>query len=272
MRNYISRIISLMLVAFALVPTCAQTMFVHPWQNKRVAYLGDSVTDPSAPGGKVRYWNVLQELLGITPYVYAVNGRQWDDIPRQAAQLHKEHGSDFDAIMIFIGTNDFNAGVPIGKLFAESIERVECAAGAPLREVMRRKRVPVMDGSTFCGRINVALSALKTMFPDKQVVLLTPIHRGYAEFGNTNVQPSEEYQNSCGEWLSAYVEAVRLAGSVWSVPVIDLYSVSGLCPALEAQSMYVTNAQTDRLHPNEKGHARLGATLACQLLSIPCTF
>ena len=92
------------------------------------------------------------------------------------------------------------------------------------------------------------MNKIKTMFPDKQVVLLTPIHRAYAMFGDTNVQPSEEYQNSCGEWFSDYVEAVRQAGSVWSVPVIDLYAVSGIYPLLESNSQYLNNAQTDRLH------------------------
>ena len=94
----------------------------------------------------------------------------------------------------------------------------------------------------------------------------------YAMFGDTNVQPSEEYQNSCGEWFSDYVEAVRQAGSVWSVPVIDLYAVSGIYPLLESNSQYLNNAQTDRLHLNPKGHSRLGATLVYQLLTLPCTF
>ena len=66
----------------------------HPWQGKRIGYLGDSITDPNCMPEVKKYWAYLQEWLNATPYVYAVNGRQWDDIPRQAEQLHREHGNE----------------------------------------------------------------------------------------------------------------------------------------------------------------------------------
>ena len=51
----------------------------HPWQGKRVGYLGDSITDPNCYGDKIKkYWDFLQEWLGITPYVYGISGRQWN--------------------------------------------------------------------------------------------------------------------------------------------------------------------------------------------------
>ena len=90
-------------------------LFIHPWAGKRVAYLGDSITDPKVKAAKKKYWEWLEEWLGITPWVYAISGRQWNDIPRQAQQLHEEHGDNVDAILIFIGTNDFNDSVPIGE-------------------------------------------------------------------------------------------------------------------------------------------------------------
>ncbi|MGN1375281.1 MAG: SGNH/GDSL hydrolase family protein, partial [Prevotella sp.] len=93
----------------------------HPWFGKRVAYLGDSITDPNSCSDNVpkKYWGFLNEWLDITPYVYGVSGRQWNDIPRQVEKLKKEHGDDVDAIIVFIGTNDYNAGVPVGRWFTE---------------------------------------------------------------------------------------------------------------------------------------------------------
>ena len=82
----------------------AQTAYIHPWMQKRVAYFGDSITDPRNSGSKKKYWHFLQDWLDITPYVYAVSGRQWDDIPRQADKLKAEHDDDVDAILIFITT------------------------------------------------------------------------------------------------------------------------------------------------------------------------
>ena len=65
----------------------AQALVAHPWQGKRVAYFGDSITDPRNKASKTKYWGFLKEWLDITPYVYGVSGRQWNDIPRQANKL-----------------------------------------------------------------------------------------------------------------------------------------------------------------------------------------
>lgn len=245
---------------------------VHPWAGKRVAYLGDSVTDPAVQAAKIKYWEFLRDWLGITPYVYAVNGREWNDIPRQTGELQKEHGQDVDAIVIFIGTNDFNAAVPIGSFYSEKSESVEAAAGQPRKQYTRLHRTLVYDNSTLCGRINTAIAKIKETYPTKQLVLLTPIHRAYAEFGSNNVQPDENWQNSGGLWFSDYVETIVRAGRVWAVPVIDLNSRSGLYPMLDSNTKYFNNAQTDRLHPNAEGHRRIARTLEYQLLTLPCTF
>lgn len=69
------------------MPSFAQTLFQHPWQGKKVAYFGDSITDPNNKASDNKYWQCLEQWLGITPYVYAVSGRQWNDIPRQAEVL-----------------------------------------------------------------------------------------------------------------------------------------------------------------------------------------
>ena len=111
--------ITALLCCTVILPTLAQTKakntdknaakaqtFTHPWTGKRVAYFGDSITDPGTKGSDTKFWGFLQEWLQITPLVYGVGGRQWNDIPRQANKLREEHGDNFDAILIFMGTND----------------------------------------------------------------------------------------------------------------------------------------------------------------------
>lgn len=246
---------------------------VHPWQGKRVGYIGDSITDPRNGGGKIRkYWQFLQEWLGITPYVYGVSGRQWNDVERQATLLKQEHGDEVDAILVFMGTNDFNHGVPIGEWFAETTEQVYAAQGKPKQLETRRKREPVMDDATFRGRINKGMASLKRLFPDKQIVLLTPLHRSSAQFSDKNVQPAECYQNWCGEYIDAYIQAVKEAGNLWGVPVIDLNAVSGLNPMVKEQAVYFTDPVKDLLHPSTKGQERMAHTLVYQLMALPATF
>lgn len=242
---------------------------IHPWQGKRVAYFGDSITDPKNKAADNKYWALLQQWLGITPYVYGVSGRQWNDIPRQAEKLKAEHGDDFDAIVIFIGTNDFNAGVPVGEWFTEKEEKVMAGIHEQKHLVDRRRKYMCMTDSTYRGRINIALDKVKRMFPTKQVVLLTPIHRAQFYRSDTNWQPREDYRNKCGEYVSSYVEAVKEAGNIWSVPVIDLNALSGLYPLMDEQAQFFNDKENDRLHPNNEGHRRMALTLVYQLLSLP---
>lgn len=266
MRKTLLCIIAVFGLAFSSASLSANpVLFEHPWSGARVAFLGDSITDPRVLPDDMKYWQFLQEWLEITPLVYGRNGHQWHQVEGQAANLLEQHGQDFDAIMIFIGTNDFNAGLPVGEWFTE--ETVSVNADGEM--VDRVRRTPVFDDSTFRGRINKVLDNLKRTFPHKQIVLLTPIHRAFAKFGERNVQPDESYQNSCGEYIDAYIASIKEASSIWSVPVIDTYALSGLYPMHQEQKASFPGGN-DWLHPNEDGHHRLALCVYYQLVTLPC--
>ncbi len=100
------------------------------------------------------------------------------------------------------------------------------------------------------------------------------MHRSFAEFGEKNVQPDESYQNHCGEYIDAYIDAIKEAGNIWGgVPVIDFNAVTGLNPMIEEQLVYFHDAGFDRLHPStEGGQERMAQTLMYQLLMYPVAF
>lgn len=264
-RNILIQVFCLLIALTA----SAQTVITHPWQGKRVAYFGDSITDPSNKAADRKYWLCLSEWLNLTTYVYGKSGRQWDDIPRQAEKLQKEHGDSVDAIMIFIGTNDYNNGTPLGEWYTEKEEMVMYGHGKPKAETLRKRQYLCMDANTFRGRINIAMDKVKRMYPTKQIVVLTPIHRQNFFRSDTNWQCSEDYTNQCGEYLQAYVDATKEIANLWAVPVIDLNSLCGLYPMLDEYAQYFNDADTDRLHPNNKGHERMAKTLYYQLIGIP---
>ncbi|MCR5643198.1 MAG: SGNH/GDSL hydrolase family protein [Prevotella sp.] len=266
------RIVAVTLLLLMAVQVLPQSLIHHPWQGKRVAYFGDSITDPRNNGSKKKYWGFLEDWLQITPYVYGVSGRQWNDIPRQTDKLLQEHGQDVDAILIFCGTNDYNNGVPIGQWWDERVTEVMYGHGQPKQMVTRRQRTPSMDPTTLKGRINIAMDSLKRTFPTKQIVLLTPIHRSDFHANEKNWQCNESYTNQCGEYIDAYIEAVKEAGNVWSVPVLDWNASSGLFPLIKEHAQYFKDGETDLLHPNDEGHQRMARTLMYQLLALPCTF
>jgi len=266
------KLIILSLLMAVCVEALPQQVFVHPWQGKRVAYFGDSITDPRNKASKKKFWSLLQDWLQIEPYVYGVSGRQWNDIPRQTDLLKQQHGQDVDAIIVFCGTNDYNNGVPIGAWWDERMTSVEYGHGQVKKMVTRRQRTPSMDPTTFCGRINIALDSLKRTYPTKQIVLLTPIHRSDFHANEKNWQCDESYTNQCGLYLDSYIEAVKQAGDIWSVPVLDWSATCGLFPMMKEHGAYFNNPQTDLLHPNDTGHERMARTLMYQLLTLPCTF
>lgn len=237
------------------------------WQGCEVGFLGDSMSTLCDTTANKRFYDYLHNLLGLTPHVYARSGWQWKNLLGEVDKLKRDH-PDVDAVMVWAGTNDYNHSCPIGEFFTESTAQVNANG----KIETRRCRSHVMSDSTFCGRINLLLSKLKQTFPDRQIILLTPIHRGFARFSQSNVQPSEQYSNALGLYIDDYVRTLCEAGSVWSVPVIDLYSISGLYPADSAHDCYIQNPETDRLHPNTIGHFRLARTLQYQLLSLPAKF
>ena len=243
----------------------------HPWNGARVGIIGDSISDPKVANGPEKYYWFMQNEIGIIPCVVAQNGQQWNEVLPQAGRLKSEYGDDIDAILILMGTNDFNAGVPIGEWYTEERVSVEAANGEPKSMQARRHRIHNCDQDTFKGRISLALDSLKNMYPKKQIVLLTPLHRGYAKFGQSNIQPDEDYTNRCGEYIDAYIDAVKEAGNVWAVPVIDLNAVSGIFPLNRSQKEYFPK-DADRLHPTDEGHARMAKALIAALRGIAPRF
>ena len=238
------------------------------WQGKKVAYLGDSMTQRSKNGTNTIYWEYLTDLLGIEPYVYGISGNQWNGIYQQAVKLREEKGTNVDAIFIFAGTNDFNHSIPLGKFFNETTKPTNHNGTI----VNRKYRTIIESDSTFCGRINKVMTFLKANFPDQQIIIMTTIHRGFAKFSENNVQPEENFANAEGLYIDDYVNILKQAALTWAVPVIDLYSLSGLYPLSDSHTKYFINSDTDRLHLNAVGNYRLAKTIQFQLLTLPASF
>ncbi|MDX8339640.1 SGNH/GDSL hydrolase family protein [Draconibacterium sp. IB214405] len=258
-------------IIITIVNTNAQTtnnkVNTSQWEGKKVAFLGDSMTEKWDPENKM-YWEYLTDWLQIEPFVYGVNGDQWSGIYNQAKKLRAERGVDIDAIIIFAGTNDYNANLPLGKFFDEKLAETNHNG----KIVLRKYRTLIENDTTFCGRINKVISYLKTNFPDQQIIIMTPIHRGYAKFGDKNIQPEESFANDLGFFINGYVNTLKEASSLWSVPIFDLFADSGLYPMKESQIKYFKNEKTDMLHIGSLGNFRLAKTIQFQLLSLPSTF
>lgn len=272
-------------------PQPATPQIQSQWNGARVGILGDSITDGNQLKTQDVYWHQLIDILGIEPYCYGINGHQTCQIQGQAEKLLADHGQEVDAVLIFIGTNDFNSSIQPGVWFREETVEVN-RDGVP---TMLLHRVPVMEHGTVRGEINLFMSWLKHHYPTQQIILLTPIHRAYFNCHQYNVQQDENYANPLGLYLDDYVRIIKEAGEVWAVPVIDLASICGLFPLEPEHTRYFREAgyqvehtavedamaapgtpealvHHDLLHPNTEGHLRMAYALAYQLLGYPAKF
>lgn len=256
-----------------VAPTAETGLVRHPWTGKKVLFIGDSISDCVASHIVDRhYYDWLSDWLGITAYVPAISGWEMKHVDAEVRMFQETApGVQPDMICIFLGTNDYNAGIPIGEWYTEAVEEVEAAVGEPKRVFQRLHRTFVYDEGTFKGRINRAVLLLKETFPGTPITFLTPVHRALFDAGDRNYQPEETWQNRIGLYLDAYIDAIKEAANVWSVNVIDLHAVSGMYPILdEDAALFYKDTVKDRLHPNETGHRRLAEVLLYQSLVLPC--
>lgn len=258
--------IVLAMIAASAAVAAAEPTKTH-WFGKKVAFLGDSITDHVT--SPTNYWGYLELDLGITPYVYGISGHEMSQLKGQAEKLRAEHGDDVDAIFIFAGTNDYWGDIPLGKWYTYT---QEVSNWRRSQELAPRRHFD-LNAATFRGRINILLDYLKDNYPDAQIILMTPLHRGFADFKvGDNMQPEETFGNPSGLHIEDYVNVVREASSVWSVPVIDLFAESGLFPIKDSFAKFFKNETSDRLHPNSLGHRRLADTIRGRMMSMPSTF
>jgi len=254
----------LFFILFALCSVCSFGQ--NQWNGKRVGFLGDSMTDPGNKASSTHYWACLAKDLGIESCVYARSGYTWSTLMEKAELMNATEGQRLDAIIIWCGTNDFFHDAPLGEFFVLK----DSSANVNGKIVPLKHREFIFNKNTFCGRINSVMSFLKQKYPNQLIVIMTPIHRAYANFSSAsraNVQPDEMFSNSLGLFLDDYVHVLKRAGEIWSVPVVDLYSNSGLFPLYDEYTKYFANPNTDRLHPNDLGHRRIADILKSEVFN-----
>ncbi len=222
--------------AGAYTPPAAPAPFPLPLRDGLVINaLGDSIT----------YGDKLSDTGLAFPYVVAsgcmeakLNNYGWNGSnlagphPDRLVDRYPAMEPDADLILVLGGTNDY-AG------FHE--------LGTPLGTAQDT------TADTFYGGLNLLMCGLRQMYPDRDVVFMTPLRRvGYMR------------KNGSGFYLNQYAEAIRERAAFWGFRVIDLFNE----PELDFSSRSAAYL-VDGLHPNEKGHALVGACVYRRLFKEP---
>ncbi len=198
-------------------------------EGKKVVFLGDSITQGAGTTAKeYRYTDVFASISGTEIFNYGIGGTRiarkktpsanpiWD---KNFLDRVEEMNDEADVVVVFGGTNDFGHG------------------DAPLGVFDDR------DEYTFYGAMHSLVNRLINKYPTSTIVFMTPLHRStedcaVSEGGRTRAL------------LKDYVHAIREVCEYYSLPVLDLYAVSGMQPAIPIiRERYMP----DSLHPSNAG-------------------
>lgn len=199
-------------------------------QGKKAVFLGDSITAGSGITDKEHniYWQKFGHLSGATCKGYGISGHRIADQHAEETGTYtpfvnrvEQMDEDADIVVIFGGTNDYGHGdAPLGS-FGD--------------------RTP----DTFYGAMHALCLKLIERYPASQIVFMTPLHRLGENGGSLN----EKGVRHVGS-LEDYVNIISEVCAYYAIPVLDLFRVSGMQPAVPVlRERYMP----DGLHPNDAG-------------------
>lgn len=143
-----------------------------------------------------------------------------------------EMDTDADVVVIAAATNDFyhdDGFTPIGTMDSR-------------------------DKNTFYGALHQICYYLVQTFINKQIFFVTPIKR-YQTTPWSCTQPYSK--NSLGKSLKDYSDIIKEVCAYYSIPVIDMFSLSGMNPTMEWSLFADTDGK--HVHPNAAGHRRMAS-------------
>ena len=207
-------------------------------QNKKILFLGDSITEGFGPQDIENvYWKRLERSCGCISVGFGISGtriarqQKPSPDPREDQYFRSRVAAmdeEADVVVIFGGTNDYGHGDAALGCFDDRTD------------------------DTFYGALHNLYSDLIAKYPTAQLVVMTPLHRlGENEAYNTWGLRSV----GC---LEDYVDIICEVAGYYGIPVLDLHRLSGLQPEVpQLKERYMP----DGLHPNDAGHALIHSRL-----------
>lgn len=208
-------------------------------ENKKLLFLGDSITfgvGVSDPDNI--YWRRLAINDGCITKGYGISGTRIaknldDSMYPECSDTYfitrlPQMDADADVIVVFGGTNDFGHG------------------DAPIGAFTDR------EDTTFYGALHNLMTGLIEKYPRAEIVFMTPAHR-CGEDRKPNLPIGDNDAS-----LQDYIDAIITVASYYGIPVLDLYRVLGINPAVPVmKQLYMP----DGLHLSDAGHARIYSRL-----------
>ena len=201
-------------------------------KGKKINFLGDSITEGVGASSPDKcFVSVFAEKTGAICRNYGIGGSRIakqkvpSENPRHDMYFSsrvEDMDADADIIVVFGGTNDFGHGDAGLGMFSDR------------------------TADTYYGGLHELYLKLIERYPESKIVVLTPLHRLNED------NPRGDCKDKPYAVLKAYVDMLRNVAEYYSLPMLDLYKVSGIQPKIPVMK---ETYMPDGLHPNDKGHA-----------------
>ncbi|SDL43119.1 Lysophospholipase L1 [Catalinimonas alkaloidigena] len=174
--------------------------------------LGDSITylnDHLDETGKQVTKGYLSRVVEMLPqHEYINKGYNGWTAQRIAQQIDHLGLTRAEVYTVFLGTNDWWAGVPLGTL----------------DDYQKNKGT-----ETIYGSFRIIVDKLRALNPDAPIILLTPMQRAdFVYINDPHNHAYGSYKTKADQSLESIAEAVMAIGKYEHLPVVDLYHLPAL--------------------------------------------
>ncbi|OOQ59435.1 SGNH/GDSL hydrolase family protein [Mucilaginibacter pedocola] len=198
-----------LLLVFGLLTVL--TAFI-PKKELKWEAIGDSITysnsHPEASQHRISV-GYMDDVAKAIPYVqYNNHGYPGWTAKAMAENIEKIGIEKADVYSIFLGTNDWWVGLPIG-----TMTDYENATG----------------NETVYGAYRTIINKIRSLNPDAKIILMTPLQRTeYVDLNNPKVYIQGQFKPKDGVYLSQYADATKAIAKAEHFELADLYYKSGI--------------------------------------------
>ena len=184
-----------------------------------------------------------------------------------------EEMKDISLVNFTLGSDDFTHIAPANAKYLtvcfkyEEVAPEDCvvymstsAPGGPYAKYEGRSSDE--PNETFNDGLHKLCRALLKKYKNKDIIFLTPIKR-VQETHWSCIYPEDA--NKYGKTLVDYRNAIIECCEYYSIQYVDLYTLSGLNPHIDASLFADTDGRA--VHPNEEGHRKIASTIIAQMES-----
>ena len=195
----------LSLFACLVLVSCTKDPITWVAIGDSITYLNEHADETGSRITKGYMTRVTDKLPHIQYINKGYNGWTAGDIARDIDKLELTAA---DLYTVFLGTNDWWGGRPIG-----TFDNYKNNAG----------------NDTFFGSFRIIVDKLRSLNKDARIILLTPMQRvDFVYIGDMKNNAYGSYKEKNDQSLSEFADAILKIGEYEQLDVVDLYNKSGM--------------------------------------------